>query len=270
MVRSEGDRLARVVVCSPRYEYGRASDLEKHNIGRLGAPEAAVRQHDKLTSRIHTFGAEVINIPELADHPNSVFTRDTALCTPQGYIRLRLGLETRQGEDEWMAQTLDALEEPLVGEITAPATAEGGDVVLAGKVAFVARSTRTNEEGIRQLSHFLTGMDYEIRVVHLPDTTLHLDKALMTLGPNRLIYCRELIPAEILKGFEALEISCRAGATANLICLGDHEVIVNGSNRAVIERLEAEAYVVHDLDLSEFAKGMGGPNCLIMPVARNF
>jgi len=263
MLRSEGDRLVRAVVCSPRYEYGRAGNLEKHNIGRLGSPEEAVRQHDNLKSRIRAFGTEVIDVPELADHPNSVFTRDTALCTPKGYIRLRPGLETRQGEDEWMAQTLDALEEPLVGEITAPATVEGGDVVLAGKVAFIGRSLRTNEEGIRQLSAFLTGMDYEIRVVHLPDSILHLDKVLMTLGPNRLIYCRDLIPQEIL------EISCRGGITANLICLGDKEVIVNGSNLAVIKRLEAEACVVHNLDLSEFAKGMGGPNCLIMPVARD-
>ncbi len=44
----------------------------------------------------------MINIPELANHPNSVFTRDTALCTPNGYIKLRLGLESRQGEEEWI------------------------------------------------------------------------------------------------------------------------------------------------------------------------
>jgi arginine deiminase len=29
-----------------------------------------------------------------------------------------------------------------------------------------------------------------------------------------------------------------------------------------------EGYVVQDLNLSEFAKGMCGPNCLIMPIKR--
>ncbi len=43
---------------------------------------------------------------------------------------------------------------------------------------------------------------------------------------------------------------------------------MNRSNSIVIERLEAENYIVHNLDLGEFAKGMGGPNCLIMPVER--
>jgi N-dimethylarginine dimethylaminohydrolase len=46
--------------------------------------------------------AHVIDIPELANHPNSVFTRDTALRTPRGYVKLRLGLESRQNEEEWI------------------------------------------------------------------------------------------------------------------------------------------------------------------------
>ena len=45
-------------------------------------------------------------------------------------------------------------------------------------------------------------------------------------------------------------------------------MIVNGSNRLVIERLAATEYIVHELDLSEYAKGTSGPNCLIMPVDR--
>jgi N-dimethylarginine dimethylaminohydrolase len=92
MVRSEGDRLRQAVVCTPRVEYARgACDLEKHNIGELSRPEIAIQQHDRLKAAITAFGAEVLDIPEMADHPNSVFTRDTGLCTPQGYIELRRG-----------------------------------------------------------------------------------------------------------------------------------------------------------------------------------
>jgi len=35
MLRNEGERLKRVVVCTPRKEYARVSNLEKHNIGEL-------------------------------------------------------------------------------------------------------------------------------------------------------------------------------------------------------------------------------------------
>jgi len=268
MIINEGESLKRVFVCTPRNEFACASNLEKHNIGKLGDPKTAIQQHDTLKSKLREFGAEVMDIPELEDHPNSVFTRDTALCTPKGYIELRLGLETRQGEGKWMAEALDAIGEKCVGEIKAPGTVDGGDVVLVGNVAFIGQSTRTNEEGIRQLSVLLEMMGYEIRAIQLPDTILHLDKVLMVLGPKQVMYCKKLILKKDIDGFEGIGISCGGDTTANIICLGDNELIVNRSNSIVIERLEAEKYIVHDLDLGEFAKGMGGPNCLIMPVER--
>jgi len=269
MVRNEGERLIQAIVCTPRQEYALgAGDTGKHNIGELSKPEIAIQQHDALKAALKEFGVKVLDIPELEGHPNSVFTRDTALCTPQGYIKLRLGLKTRQGEGAWMAEALDQIGVPRVGEITAPGTVEGGDVVLAGEVAFIGRSTRTNEEGIKQLSGPLEVMGYEIRVIALPDSILHLDKVLMALGPKEVLYCKELVAEKEIEGFGGIGISCRGDTTANIICLGDRELIVNRSNTLVMARLEAAGYKVHNLDLGEFARGMGGPNCLIMPVRR--
>ena len=61
---------------------------------------------------------------------------------------------------------------------------------------------------------------------------------------------------------------CARGTTANIICLGGNEVIVERSNQKVTEELTSEGIVVRELDLSEFVKGSGGPNCLILPVER--
>ncbi len=167
-----------------------------------------------------------------------------------------------------MAKALDEIGVTRVGEITAPGTVEGGDVVLAGEVAFVGRSIRTNAAGIQQLSAMLETMGYEIRVIDLPDTILHLDKALMALGPRQVLYCRDLVSEKDIDGFSGIGIPCGGDTTANIICLGDKELIVNRSNAHVIARLEAAGYRVQNLDLGEFAKGMGGPNCLVMPVKR--
>ena len=268
MLRNEGDRLSRVVVCSPGDEYCCVSDLQRHNIIERADGDKAMRQHDALKRCLTDFGAEVIDVPELAHHPNSVFTRDTALCTPTGYIKLRLGLESRRGEEEWMGRILVSLAEPLVGEIVAPGTVEGGDVILAGSVAFVGRSIRTNDEGVEQLAVLLRARDYEVRVIPLPDSILHLDKAMMLAGPHLAIRCRGLIPDESLRGFETTEIVCAGGVTANVICLGENEVIVERSNQETVKQLKAQGLVVHELDLSEFVKGSGGPNCLILPVER--
>ena len=268
MLRNEGDRLTRVVVCSPREEYFRVANLEVHNFAQLAERGIAIGQHDTLKSIITDFGSQLIDIPERANHPNSVFTRDTALCTPRGYIKLRLGLETRRSEEEWMSDALESIGEPCVGEISAPGTVEGGDVILAGPVAFVGRSIRTNEEGVAQLSSFLRTMGYEVRTIPLPDSILHLDKVLMAAGPARMLSCTDYIPNESLKDFEVIEVSCEGRSSANIICLGNNQVIVDQSNREVITQLEGDGLLVHAIDLCEFAKGTGGPNCLIMPVER--
>lgn len=268
MLRNEGDRLTRVVTCSPREEYFRVTNLEEHNFAQLADRDLAIEQHDTLKSIITDFGSEVIDIPELANHPNSVFTRDTALCTPGGYIKLRLGLDTRRGEEEWMSDALASIGEPCVGEISAPGIVEGGDVILAGTVAFVGRSIRTNDVGVAQISSFLRTMGYEIRTISLPDSILHLDKVLMAAGPARMLSCTDYIPNEILKGFEVIAVSCEGRSSANIICLGNNQLIVDRSNREVITRLEEHGFFVHTIDLSEFTKGTGGPNCLIMPVER--
>ena len=238
MLRNEADKLKRVVVCTPKQAYFETADIAKHNIA------------------------------ELELHPNSVFTRDTAMCTPNGYIKLRLGLPTRQGEDEWMSVILDSLGEENAGTITAPGTVEGGDVVLAGSVAFVGQSERTNADGIAQLSALLGNMDYEVRAIDLPNSILHLDKALMVVGKTRLLCCPELIPNGVTDGFDAIEVTYDGVTSANIICLGEDEVIVERSNHEVVKRLLAEGVTTHVLDLSEFAKGVGGPNCLILPVER--
>jgi len=268
MLRNEGDRLTRVVVCSPGEEYFRVGNLEEHNFIQLPDRDLAIRQHDRLKSILRGFGSEVVDITELARHPNSVFTRDTALCTPGGYIKLRLGLHTRRGEEHWMSDLLKSIGEPCAGEIIEPGTVEGGDVILAGTVAFLGRSIRTNDEGVAQLSSLLSTMGYEVRIVYLPDSILHLDKVLMAAGPTRMLSCSDSIPEESLKGFEVIDILYENGSSANIICLGNNQVIVDRSNREVITRLEEHGLLVHAIDLSEFAKATGGPNCLIMPVER--
>ncbi len=268
MVKNEGDRLTRVVVSTPGNEYFNPGNLAEHNLTQLADKKLTLAQHDELKTTLRTSGAKVIDLPELAGHPNSVFTRDTALATPDGYIRLQMGLATRDGEETWMAARLDADGVPCLGEIAAPGTVEGGDVILAGRVAFIGRTMRTNDDGIRQLSRLLEKMDFETRVIPMPCTILHLDKAMMMTGPDRIIYCRELLAPELLDGFDITVLSCYESATANLICLGPAECIVDRANERVIEKLDNTGTTLHTLDLSEFAKGTGGPNCLIMPVER--
>jgi dimethylargininase len=228
----------------------------------------ALAQHRRLKDLLQCFGADVIDVPELANHPNSVFTRDTAVCTPEGYIRLLPGIDSRADEGRWMAAILDGLGEPCAGRINYPGTVDGGDVILCDRVAFVGRSLRSNAEGCRQISGYLQAMGYAVRIIDLPPPILHLDKVLMPVEPGRLLVCVDIVPESFLQGFDRIEIHFDHRSSANIICLGPGELIVGDANRDALQALAREKLTIHAVDVSEFIKGAGGPNCLIMPLAR--
>lgn len=271
MVRNEGDRLRKVVVCSPRTEYFHVADLEEQHFHRTPDPARARDQHHRLTNLMRGFGCEVIDLPELAGHPNSVFTRDVALVTPEGYIKLRMGLRAREGEESWMAKALDGLNIPCVGEIEAPGTLEGGDIILAGRVAFLGLSDRTNREGAAQITEHLSRMKYDVRITALGGAALHLGGAMSMIAPDRVMYCKGIFPADFFAGFETIEVPApdHPPTGCNVICLQKNEVIANKNDHVEAIRILRENGInVHDLDLSEFRKGAGGPSCLILPIQR--
>ena len=268
MVRNEGDRLRQVIVCAPRHEYFRVENLERHNIGETADPTKAIAQHRRLRAVLRGAGARVVNLRELVGHPNSVFARDAGLVTPEGYVRLRMGLQTRRGEEDWMASALDSLGLPCAGKIEAPGTVEGGDVILAGEVAFAGLSERTNSSGLRQLARLLMRMGFEVRSLRLASPHLHIGGAMSVVGARTLVCCRRVFPRGFFDGFDTVEIPCPDPSSANVIALGNGRVVVEKACTSTARALREAGFSVHLIDLSEFVKGRGGPTCLIMPVDR--
>jgi dimethylargininase len=240
-----------------------------HNIHEAADPALALAQHDRLKVVLAAADCEVIDVPELPGHPNSVFTRDAAVSTPAGFIRLRMGLPSRRGEEGWMAGALAAAREPCAGQIVNPGTVEGGDVILAGDVAFVGLSSRTNADGARQVSALLAGMGYEVRLATVPATHLHLGGAMSLVGPRRLVCCGGEFSEALFLGFDVIRVEHRDFAAGNVICIAEDEVLADASgNPDSVRYLERNGVRVSRIDLSEFRKGAGGPSCLILPVER--
>jgi len=258
-------RKDRVVVCKPGLEYSKVSELRKHNITGVSDPEKSSLQHLALTAALLKSGIEVFNIPELKDHPNSVFTRDASLVTPEGYVKLKMGLESRRDEEEWMAGQLESLGIKRSGSISGNGTVEGGDIIIAGSNAFVGISRRTNKEGVNQVSTILQTMHFEVRSVEVPEPFLHLGGAMSILSANDVLCCQGVFPIKFFKGFNRIEVPKESFVSGNVISLGNHEVIAEKKNTAAIHTLKHHGYSVHPIDLSEFIKGTGGPSCLILP-----
>lgn len=271
MVGNEGDALGTAVVCPPLREYARVDDPGRHNFLERPDEGRARAQHDELRRLLAGAGVEVVRVSELEGHPNSVFVRDTALVTPRGYVRLRMGLGARRGEEAWVARHLEGLGVPCAGVVEPPGTLEGGDVFLLGGVALVGLSSRTNAEGARQLSRILEGMGCRVRTAPIAPPWLHLGSVLSPVGPDRVVFVRGSLPPDFLSGLDVIEAPSHPHrpATANVICLRPGEVVGDGAESpGTLEALERAGAAVRVLDLSEFGKGAGGPTCLVLPVRR--
>lgn len=264
----EGDVLKKVIVCTPEWEYTHPSSLAEHNLRTIADSQRALEQHRALVETLRAFGAQVIDAPELPGHPNSVFTRDMAVVTSNGFIHLHMGLASRRGEDDWMAQLLRAQGLEAIGRIQPPATAEGGDIILAGRVAFVGVSRRTNGEGAWEVQRLLKAQGYEVRVTLVRFPSLHLGGMMSVVGPEQVLACVDLFPKNFFAGFEVLAIRQEDFISGNVITLGRREVIVEQRNTSARRILQAAGFTTHVLDLEEFVKGTGGPSCLILPVER--
>ena len=268
MVKCEADKLRQVIVCAPEKEYFQIDNLEAHNIEAVANPEEAKAQHQSLRELAAEAGAEVINLPELAEHPNSVFTRDTALVTPDGLIHLRMGLPSRRGEEDWMAQNLLNLGLEKIARIQAPGTVEGGDIILAGKVAFVGFSPRSNQAGVSQIKPILERAGYQVRIVPTPSPHLHLGGMMSLLTPEDVICTSDWNFQEYLSGFKTHVLPAKEPTSANVISFGEGELVVEASSQETADLLDQAGFKIHLLNLSEFVKGSGGPTCLILPTAR--
>ena len=263
----DGLPLRKVIMSPPREEYFKVENLQKHNIREIADKEKSMEQHEAIRKIMKNAGINVIEIPELKGHPNSVFTMDTSLPLGDSFIKLRMGLATRRGEEEWMAKILENLGLEMIDEIKEPGTAEGGDLIPAYPYFFLGISGRTNRNGAEQLKRILENYGYEVRLIPVPHIHLHLGGAMTLIGEDRILACKS-IPDEYLRGFEVIKLNCGSFISGNVIYLGRERVIVERRNVEARMNLENMGYDVYSLDLSEFVKGSGGPSCLILALER--
>jgi dimethylargininase len=95
-----------------------------------------------------------VRIPADEQCPDCVFVEDTAVVYGKHAVITRPGAPSRRGEVEPVAVALRALGVETA-YMKAPATLDGGDVMIAGQDVFVGHSHRTNEDGFAFLSQTL-------------------------------------------------------------------------------------------------------------------
>ncbi|HEX2122835.1 MAG TPA: arginine deiminase family protein [Thermoanaerobaculia bacterium] len=214
---------------------------------------AAVEQRE-YRKLLASLGLEVVRIPGDPAYPDSVFIEDTAIVLDDLAVITRPGAPSRRGETRAVADVLEQYR-PLV-HIEAPATIDGGDVLVLDDRIFVGMSTRSNEAAIGQL-RFHTRRQVIPVDVH---GALHLKTAVTRVSRDALLVNREWIDVAPFAGWKLIDIDPSEPFAANALLIGETVVCAAAFPRTNA-RLAALGLDVRTIDASELAKAEGGVTC---------
>jgi dimethylargininase len=234
------------------------SRCELTHIARTPIDVAVARaQHERYEQTLRSLGCRVQQVAGAPDMPDSVFIEDTAVVLPEIAVITRPGAESRRQEGGPVVASLGAWRQ--IVRIEAPATLDGGDVLVAGRVIFVGCSVRTNEDGARQLTAIAARFGYAVRDVPV-ERCLHLKTAVTAVGDGLLVMNPDWIDRASFEGFEVIDVDPDEVDAANVLRVGDTLVCAASAPRTA-ERLRARMPRVETIDVSEIAKAEGALTC---------
>jgi dimethylargininase len=277
------ETLRVVMVRPPDETFGRADPSRWHYTSRPDL-NAALDEHAALVEILRRSGAEVVvHDQPLPDHADALFVHDPVLVTDAGAIILRMGKLLRRGEEEALAAALAELGVPILGRLTEPALAEGGDLLWLDRSTLAAGlGFRTNAEGLRQLAAILAPLGATVVPVPLPhgggpDACLHLMSLISVLDRDLAVAYLPLLPVPFVqllgeRGFRLVEVPEGEFPTMgpNVLALGPRRCLALRGNPITRNRLEEAGCEVQTYRGAELSlKAEGGPTCLTRPLWRS-
>lgn len=247
IVRKPGSTFAKGITTSP-----------------LGAPDLAeaLKQHAQYCTSLKACGLELTVLPEENDFPDSTFVEDVAIVTPHGAILTRPGAASRQGEVEKIRGPLSGFN-PGLHEITPPGTLDGGDICQTENHFFIGLSQRTNEDGGRQLGHFLSRAGYSHSFFDIRGLgwLLHLKSGISYVGDSTMVVHEDLAGHPQLQEFRLVPVAAQEAYAANCLRINEHLLMPSGFPllESALSRLN---HPLIRLNMSEFQKMDGGLSCL--------
>jgi dimethylargininase len=249
-----------VLVRPPAREFPRC--VSTHPLRNTVDLNLALKQHEDYVNALQEEGIEVKKLPSLDGFPDSVFIQDTALIrTPSRKALIsRFGEPSRRGEEASVREFLEKLGFSTVN-VEAPATLEGGDVMVTDAVVFVGLTTRTNVGGVEALKSF-----FKQEVIAVPtEKVFHLLSAVNYIGNKTVVIVPELVDPQYFRGFKQIRVPLDEAYAANVLYLGENRILMPEGYPRTAEKLRKEGYRTVEVDVSEFRKCDGGVTCLSLP-----
>lgn len=246
--------------------------------------ETTLSEHSAFVALLETAGCEVV--VERGDETgnlDAIFCYDPSLITDEGAILLSMGKRERESEPAFHARTFGEIGVPILGEVKAPGTVEGGDTLwLDDSTLAIGRGYRTNTDGIEQLRAILEPLGvevlaYDLSYWHGPGECLHLMSLISPVAPQKAVVHLPMLPVAFVQELEARgwtlldmpadefeSMGCNVLALAPDQCL-----VVNGNpgTKALLEEAGCTVTVYEGNEISH--NRAGGPTCLTRPLLRS-
>lgn len=221
-------------------------------------------QHNGYVRALKAAGCEVVELPEERDLPDSVFVEDIAFILPEAAVITRPGADSRKPETESIIRALSPYRELL--HVTAPATVDGGDVLVLGKAIFVGLSTRSNSAAIEQLQKLLDPHGYKVTGAEMTDC-LHLKTAVTKVDDKTLLINTGWVSPAYFTGYELIEVDPSEPFAANCLPVNG-SIIFPTAFPKTRAKLEARGYKVLSVAVDELAKAEGAVTCCSLIISQ--
>lgn len=218
----------------------------------------AQQQHEQYEAAIRQAGLEVRRLTQRDDLGDSVFVEDTAVVLDELAVITRPGASSRRREVDSVRQALEELR-PIV-TIAAPATLDGGDVLVLDREVLVGLTPRTNVAGIEQLRAALAPSGYDVRGVPVQGC-LHLKSAVTRAGDKTLVANPSWVDVSPFRDWEVVPVDADEPFAANVLWLGETMIVAEEFERTNSALARAVGHRLLPVPASELAKAEGGVTC---------
>jgi dimethylargininase len=254
-----GERVALVRRPSSRISEGLVTYSERRPVDA----GLAAQQHAAYVGAIAGGGWAIREVPHADALPDSAFVEDTLVVCDGLAVLTRPGAPERRAELAGAEEAAGSLGLEIA-RIEEPGTLDGGDVLQVGTTFYAGRGSRTNSEGIAQLTRLVASRGFTVVPVPL-HRVLHLKSAVTALPDGTIVVADESLLDT--SPFPTLRLVPEE-AGSHVILLGDRTLLMAASAPRSAELFKDWGFDVIVVDIGEFEKMEGCVTCLSVLIRR--
>ena len=278
-------RLKTVGMLKPMEALKRANPIKWH-YGQAFDPSNIEKNYSSFIKILNSLDVEILWMtPKNNENADSIFTYDPSFMTQKGAILLSPGKSLRKGEEKIHEEFYKNNNIPIIGKLSDPAIAEGGDMFWLDKETLViGKGFRTNQIAIEQITSMLSKINVEVVSFDLPfflgrEACLHMMSLISIVDEKKALAYFSLLPVGLVqlletKGYDLIEAPedefiSSEGLNINVLAIKPGIcVMISGCPRTK-KALEKKGVTVYTFDGDALCIGCeGGPTCLTRPILR--